>query len=91
MPKFLAVHTLTAPTTVEDVSVLAKQVKANHTVDAYWVRSWAQSDEEGKVVKIYCQWDAADAESISKVLTKVPDLPVDGTYPMMIIHSEDFR
>ena len=91
MPKFLVVHTMPAPMTVEEVMPLAKKVKANATVDAYWVKSWVQLNEEGKGVKIYCEQNAVDVESIRKVLAKVPELPVDGIYPMIIVDSEDFR
>ena len=91
MPKFLVVHTLPAPATVEEATPLGKKAKASVTVDAYWVKSWGQLNEEGKIVRIYCEWNAVDAESIRKVLAKVPELPVDGIYPMMIVDSEDFR
>ena len=93
MPKFLVVHTeLPAPVTAEEITPLGKKVKANVTVDAYWVRSWGQLNEEGKIVKIYCEWNAVDAESVRKIMAKaVPELPVEGIYPMMIVDSEDFR
>jgi len=34
----------------------AKSVKAYHTPDAYWVKSWLQLNEEGKITKIICEW-----------------------------------
>lgn len=92
MPKFLVVHPpLPAPATVEELTPLGKKVKANSTLDAYWVRSWLQCDEEGKIVRLSCEWNAVDAESVREVLAKVPELPVEGIYPMMIVDSEDFR
>lgn len=47
MTKFLAVHPLSAPATVEEATPLGKKAKANATVDAYWVRSWCQLNKEG--------------------------------------------
>jgi hypothetical protein len=93
MPKFLVVHPpLPAPATLEEVTPLGKKVKANSTLDAYWVRSWLQCNKEGKIVRLLgCEWNAVDAESIRKVLAKVPELRVEGIYPMMIVDSEDFR
>ena len=44
-----------------------------------------------KIVKILCEWNAVDAEAVRKVLAKIPELPVDGIYPMAIFDSEDFR
>ena len=92
MPKFLVVHTLRAPASVsEEATPLGKKVKANVTVDAYWVRSWGQLNKDGKIVKILCEWNAVNMEAVRKVLSKVPELPVDGIYPMMIVDAEDFR
>jgi len=91
MPKFLAVHPMPKPVTVKEATLGGKKAKANVTLDAYWVRSWAQLNEEGKIVKILCEWNAVDAGAVRKVLAKVPELPVEGVYPMMIVDSEDFR
>ena len=55
------------------------------------MKSWGQLNEEGKIVKILCEWNAVDAEAVRKVLAKIPELPVDGVYPMAIFDSEDFR
>ena len=92
MPKFLAVHTLPAPATVEQATPLGKKAKANNTnVNAYWVSSWLQMNKDGKVAKILCEWNAVSEESIRKELSKVPELPIDGIYPMMRVDSEDYR
>jgi hypothetical protein len=48
-------------------------------------------NKERKVVKILCEWNALNEESIRKELAKVPELPVDGIYPMMKVDSEDYR
>ena len=45
MPKFLAVHPLPAPASIEEATPLGKKVKASCTVDAYWVASWLQLNE----------------------------------------------
>jgi hypothetical protein len=69
-----------------------KALKANHTVDAYWIRSW-YAREEGK---IYCEFDAKNAESIRQVLDKANkiagELPTEGIYKLeLMVNSEDFR
>jgi hypothetical protein len=91
MPKFLAVHVMPTPVTVAEGTPLAKKVKANITVDAYWVRSVAQLNKEGKIAKFLCEWNATSIEAIHKVLTKIPELPTEGIYPMANLDSEDFR
>jgi len=89
--KFLAVHTLPAPMTTEQAGPIAKKAKANCTLDAYWVCSWVQLNEQGQVTKIFCEWDAKDIGSIREVFAKVPELPVDGIYPMLKVDAEAYR
>jgi len=91
MAKFLAVHTLPAPVTPEEAAPLGKKAKANVTADAYWVKSWVQLNEEGKMVRIYCEWNGKDEDAVREVLDKTPELPLDGLYPMVVVDSEDFR
>ena len=90
MPKFLVVHPIPTPITIAEGAPVGKAAKANSTVDAYWVNSWAQLNEEGKIVKILCQWNATNAEAIREVLKKVP-APSEGPYPMAVVDSEDYR
>lgn len=90
MAKFLVVHSVGKELTLETAAPIAKAVKANVTVDAYWIRSM-YAREEGK---LYCEWDAKDLESIRKVITKAaPDFPSE-IYKLddqFIINSESFR
>ena len=92
MAKLIAIHTLKAPMTGEEIAPVAKAVKANNTPNAYWVKSWLQMNEQGKVTRIICEWDGKDATSVAKALKEsAPDLPVDGVYPMGEIQSESYR
>lgn len=70
---------------------MLKKVRANATLDAYWVRSWGQGNEQGKIVKILCEWNAVNIGAVRKVLAKVPEMPCEGVYPLTIVDSEDFR
>lgn len=89
MAKFLVVHPVGKDMTLETGTPTAQAIKANLTADAYWIRSVYARDEG----KLYCEWDAKDAESIRQVLTKaVPELPTEGVYKIeLMVHSEDFR
>jgi len=89
MAKFLVVHPIGKELTLEAGTPVGKSVKANCTVDAYWVRSW-YAREEGK---FYCEFDAKDAESVRQIVAKAaPDFPVEGVYKLeMMVNSEDFR
>ncbi|MFQ5906465.1 MAG: nickel-binding protein [bacterium] len=89
MAKFLVVHPVGNELTVEGATPIGKAVKAVATTDAYWLRSW-YAREEGK---LYCEWDAKDAEAVRQVISKAAtDVPVEGVYRMeLMVHSEDFR
>ena len=45
MAKFLLVHPVGKELTLEAGTPIGKAVKANSTVDAYWVRSWYAREE----------------------------------------------
>jgi len=91
MGKFLVSHTLPSPATMEEAGAMGKAAKVGSTSDAYWVTSWAQLNEQGKITKIHCEWDAKDAQSIRKVLDKIPKVPVDGVWPMAKVDGETYR
>jgi hypothetical protein len=90
MAKFLVVHPVGKELTLEVTAPIAKAIKANLTVDAYWTQS-KYVREEGK---LYCEWDAKDAQSIQKVIDKAaPGFPTE-IYKLdnaFMVQSEDFR
>mgnify|MGYP000303553330 CR=1 FL=1 len=88
MAKFLAIHTLPVPITPEEAMAVGNAVKSNVTVDAYWVSSWAQLNEEGKIVRIYCEWNAKNADAIREVFSKIQVFPVDGIYGLAVVDPE---
>ena len=91
MGKFLVGHTLPSPTAPEGAAGIAKAVKAACTTDAYWISSSALLNEQGKITKLFCEWDAKDVQSIRKALDKVPGLPTDGIWPMVRVEGETYR
>ncbi len=90
MAKFIVVHPVGKELTLEAAVPIAKAIKANHTTDAYWVRSTYVRGEG----KLYCEWDAKDAQSIQKVIDKAaPGFPTE-IYQLeneFIVNSEMFR
>ena len=91
MPKFLVVHPVPVPATIEEATPIGIAFKGQNSKDAYWIKSWGLFNEEGKIIKILCQWDAKDMASLKKITDKVDAIPTEGIYPMGIFHSEDFR
>jgi hypothetical protein len=91
MRKFLVTHTLPSPATLDEAGMFGKAAKAACTSDAYWIGSWAQLNEQGKILKILCEWDAKDVQSIRGILDKIPELPCDGIWPMAKVDGETYR
>ena len=89
MAKFFVIHPVGSDMTLESGTPIAQSIKAHHTTDAYWLRSY-YAPESGA---LYCVWDATDAGAINQVLAEAaPELPTQGPYKIeMYIHSEDFR
>jgi len=95
MAKFLVVHPVGKKLTLEAATPVGKAAKANSTVNAYWIKSW-YAREEGK---LYCEWDAKDAESIRQVIKKISEdlgseFPTEGVYKLedeFLVSSERFR
>ena len=90
MAKFFVVHPASKDLTWEAATPLAKAIKANLTADAYWIRSTYVRGEG----RLYCEWDAKDAQSIQKIVDKAaPGFPTE-IYKLeneFMVQSEDFR
>jgi hypothetical protein len=89
MGKFVLVHVVGKEMNAEAMAPVAKAIKAASTTDAYWIRS-TYLQEEGK---LYCNWDAKDADAIRAVVAKVPGCPpIEGIYAVtMVAKGEDYR
>lgn len=89
MAKYLVIHNVGKDLTYELGKPFAEMVKAKHTTNAYWVKSF-YIRQEGK---FYCEWDAKDAASIREVITNVtPEFADDDIFEMELrVNSEDFR
>ena len=93
MPKFLVVHTpFKTPMSVEEAVPLLKRASGSMTAEAYWISSFCQANAEGKAVKVYCRWDGISLEAVRNAVGKLmPEMPVEGVYPLMTLDSGDFR
>ncbi|MFW9971638.1 MAG: nickel-binding protein [Candidatus Odinarchaeota archaeon] len=93
MPKFLVVHPM--PRKVmeammelpPDENKQVIELRSHCSADAYWIRSWSIPDLE----KLFCEWNAKDAESIKEALKPVKWIATEGIYEMTIVEAESFR
>ena len=93
MPKFLVVHVpFPTPTSLEEATPLLKRAAGSMTADAFWISSFCQANAEGKAVRAYCRWDGASIEAVRSAVAKLmPEMPIEGVYPLVTLDSGDFR
>jgi hypothetical protein len=93
MPKFLVVHkAFPTPMSVEQAAPLLKRATGAMTAEAYWINSLCQANAEGKAVKVWCRWDGESLEAVRDAVAKlIPEMPVEGVYPLVTLDSGDFR
>ena len=92
MAKFMVIHEAPALALKEFLATavgqnaLAIGMRQLNTFDAYWVRAWAVPGQE----KLYCEWNAKDAESIRRVFDKAPEphFLIESIYEMRVIDAE---
>ena len=93
MPKFLVVHVpFPTPMPLEQAVPLLKRASGSMTAEAYWISSFCQANAEGNAVRAYCRWDGTSLEAVRNATAKLlPEMPVEGVYPLVILDSGDFR
>ncbi|MFX1312581.1 MAG: nickel-binding protein [Promethearchaeota archaeon] len=93
MPKYFVIHPFDKKVQEAMVSLppeknqLLKQLKANCTDDADWVRSWAVPELE----KFYCEWDAKSPEAIREIFDKIGGTAIDAIYEMHVLEGEAYK
>ena len=91
MAKYVAVHTLPKPMTPEEINPLVQELLRYEALDAYWVQAWTEMNDEGKALRIFCEWNAKDEDAVKKVFAKVPAFPLDHIRPLAKFDSDSFR
>lgn len=94
MPKFIVVHSVPKDALKKMFEITPEQNKMIINLrkacnyDAYWIKTWAVLDHE----KLYCEWNAKDAESIRKIWDEnVKGIGIDSIAEMQVVEGEDFR
>jgi len=62
------------------------------TAEAYWVSSLSKTNAEGKAIQVWCRWDGTSLEAVRDAVAKLlPEMPMEGVYPLITLDSGDFR
>ena len=94
MPKFIVVHSVPRKQLEQMQGIPPEQnrmiinLRKACNYDAYWIRTWAVLDLE----KLFCEWNAKDAESIRKVWEEnIKGIGIDSISELIIVDGEDYR
>ncbi len=94
MVKFIVVHSVPQKALEKLVEIppdenkMIINLRKACNYDAYWIRTWAVLDHE----KLYCEWNAKDAESIRKIWDEnVKGIGIDSIAEMQIVDGEEYR
>jgi hypothetical protein len=88
MARFIVVHGTPEQATQDELIRGAKKVTASLPTDTKWLNSWSA----GKAEKLFCEWEAPDAEAIRASLKPVTDLfPIDEIHEVVWINPEWYK
>ncbi|MGD1995342.1 MAG: DUF4242 domain-containing protein [Anaerolineae bacterium] len=88
MARFMAVHNPAVEATQDQMIDGIKRVIASQPPETEWIRSWVVP-EEGK---LYCEWEAPNADTIRASLEQVADLiPIEAIYEVQLIEPEWYK
>ena len=94
MPKFIVVHSVPKDALEKMLEIPPEENKMIINLrkacnyDAYYIRTWAVVDHE----KLYCEWNAKDAESIRKIWDEnVKGIGIDSIAEMDVVDGEIIR
>ena len=89
MARFIVIHNVAPEEISQDQLVdLGKQVAARLKPGVEWLNSWYASGPD----KLYCEWEAPDAEAIRKSLAHVEHImSTDEIHPVVLIDPSLFK
>jgi len=88
LAKFLALHTVDPKMFVTDPTfAFVKKALAAMTPEVYCIRTFTARGAG----KLACEWEASSEQALIDVVAKVPELPVDGIYPMEVVEWAEVK
>ena len=77
--------------TPEEINPLVQELLKHEALDAYWVQAWSEMNDEGKALRIFCEWNAKSEDAVKKVFANVPAFRLDHIRPLAMCDSDCFR
>jgi hypothetical protein len=84
MARFILVHRIPAQATQDQTIDGARKVAASLAPEVEWLNSWLSREE-----KLFCEWEAPDADAIRAALEAVADLlPIEECHEVVRIDPQ---
>jgi hypothetical protein len=88
MARFIVIHTPNPEITQDQLFGSARKIWAALEPGVQWLNSWSA----GNVNKVFCEWEAPDAEAIRKSLAHVEHImSTDEIHPVVPIDPSLFK
>lgn len=88
MARFIVIHDTPEHGTQDELIREAKKITASLAPNTKWLNSWSA----GKVAKLFCEWEAPDAEAVRASLKPVIDLfPIEEIHEVIWINPEWYK
>ena len=88
MSRFIVIHGVPGEATQQELIAGAKAVAASLPTGTDWLNSWAA----GPSGKMFCEWEAPDADAIRASLEPVRDLfPIETIYEVQWIDPRWYK
>jgi hypothetical protein len=88
MARFIVVHTPNPAFTQDQMFESARKIWAILEPGVQWLNTWSAGDAN----KVFCEWEAPDAETIRRILTQVEHImSTDEIHPVVHIDPSLFK
>lgn len=87
MARFIIIHRVPTQATQDQTIDAARQVVASLAPGVEWLNSWLSRE-----AKLFCEWEAPDADAIRAALETVADLlPIEACYEVVRIDPQWYK
>ena len=88
MARFIVVHTPNPEITQDQLFESARKIWSALEPGVQWLNTWSA----GEANKVFCEWEAPDAETIRRTLVQVEHImPADEIHPVVHIDPSLFK
>jgi hypothetical protein len=88
MARFIVVHTPIPEITQDQLFESARKIWTTLEPGVQWLNSWSA----GEANKVFCEWEAPDAEILRRALVQVEHImPIDEIHPVVHVDPNLFK